>query len=326
VQSAEDAKAHLEETVSNTMFRKNVSKTPELGSSKAKMNIMSVWFPALAANATATDTDNNGEIEVDEYPKPTTIEYYDENGDPIRTADTAKPIIITYTDEDPTTGAPDVWAAISRDDGNTWKRKNLSRSGDLSSFTTESGKVYYGECKKPVFQVKGNKILVAWSSKYARGGKPRYAIKVDDPSTEIIEDDYEYDDDYYVDDFWGVGGPQLSHDYTEDGYPEVGEVPYSVLWTCRGVIATQKDIDAGIGEFVGDIVWFKPERVTSGRRDVNQIFVGAASGTVTCPGAITQRRMSTSCPAAILNMTWTPRVRRPLCRCPCRCVCRTTTC
>jgi len=44
------------------------------------------------------------------------------------------------------------------------------------------------------------------------------------------------------------------------------------------VIATQADLDAGLGGFVGDIVWFKPERLTSGRRDALQIFMGGASG------------------------------------------------
>lgn len=253
MQSVEDVKAHLDDSLNNSMFRKNISKTADLASAKAKMNIMTVWMPAMAANG-----------------DPAEIKYFDKNDGLIRTATEAKPIIVTYTDADPTTGAPDVWAAISRDDGNTWKRKNLSRSGDLSSFSLENGEPYYGETKKPVFQVKGNKILVAWSSKFARGGKPRYAIEK--------EDDYTYDDAYYTDDIWGVGGPQRSHDYTEDGFPEVGEVPYSALWICRGIIATQTDVDNGVGEFVGEIVWFKPERVTSGRRDVNQIFCGAASG------------------------------------------------
>ena len=251
--SAEDAKAHLDETLNNSMFRKNVSKTPELGSSKAKMNIVNVWMPARAANG-----------------EPTTVEYFDETGNLIRTEDQAKPIIVTYTDEDPVTGAPDTWVAVSRDDGRTWKRKNLSRSGDRSSYELPDGEPFYGETKKPVFQSQGNKILVAWSSKYARGGRPRYAIDT--------ADDYPYDDVYYTEDIWGVAGPQRAHDYTEDGYPEVGEVPHSALWTCRGVIATQADVDAGIGQYVGDIVWFKPERLTSGRRDVNQIFCGAASG------------------------------------------------
>ncbi|MCP4340102.1 MAG: hypothetical protein GY799_14735 [Desulfobulbaceae bacterium] len=274
MQSIEDAKAHLDESLNNSMFRKNISKTADLASAKAKMNIMTVWMPAMAANGelasfvSADDTVQDG------------ILYYDEEGSFIRAATKAKPIIVTYTDADPTTGAPDVWAAISRDDGTTWKRKNLSRSGDLSSFTLENGQPYYGATKKPVFQVKGNKILVAWSSKFAKGGKPRYAIKADNPLTEDIDesDDYEYDDPYYTEDIWGVGGPQRSHDYVEDGFPEVGEVPYSALWVCRGIIATQTDIDNGVGEFIGDIVWFKPERVTSGRRDVNQIFCGAASG------------------------------------------------
>jgi len=262
MQSVEDAKAHLDESLNNAMFRKNISKTVDLASAKAKMNIMTVWMPALKADTTLGD-DNKP-------PEPTEIEYFDEKGLLIKTATEAKPIIVTYTDADPTTGAPDVWAAISRDDGTTWKRKNLSRSGDLSSFTLENGQPYYGATKKPVFQVKGNKILVAWSSKFAKGGKPRYAIKKDD--------DYSIDDPYYRDDIWGVGGPQRSHNYVEDGFPEVGEVPYSALWVCRGIIATQTDVNNGVGEFVGDIVWFKPERVTSGRRDVNQIFCGAASG------------------------------------------------
>lgn len=255
--SADSAKSHLETTLGNTMFRKRASRTPDLASTKAKMNIATTWLPALPANATA-DTEA---VEVT---------HLDEEGRVIETVFEAKPIIITYTDEDPETGAQDVWASVSRDDGKTWKRKNLSRSGNRSSYTLANGEEYYGTCKKPVFQVKGNKILVAWSSKYARGGKPRYAIKTDD--------DYPHDDVYAVDDVWGVSGPQRAHDYTEDGYPEVGEVPYSALWVCRGVIATEADVAKGVGNFPGDIVWFKPERLTSGRRDVNQIFTGAASG------------------------------------------------
>ncbi|SHJ28834.1 hypothetical protein SAMN02745165_01990 [Malonomonas rubra DSM 5091] len=256
--TAEDAIAHLADTLSNTMFRKNISKTPDLASSKAKMNTATVWLPALKADNTAT-----------------VIEYHDEEGNLLRTAEEAKPSIVTYTDENPVTGEHDVWAAVSRDDGNTWKRKNLSRMADLSSFTLANGEPYYGGCKKPVFQVRGNKILVAWSSKFAQGGKPRYAID--------SEDDYTFDDPYAVDDIWGVAGPQRSYDYSQDGFTDAEEtpfhaleVPHSALWICRGIIATQLDVDKGVGEFVGDIVWFKPERLTSGRRDVNQIFVAAA--------------------------------------------------
>jgi len=284
MQSAEDAKAHLDETLNNAMFRKRISRTPELGSAKAKMNISTVWLPALRANGDpATYTDANGE----EQPG---IQYYDEDGNFIRVATKAKPIIVTFSDADPVTGAHDAWAAISRDDGNTWKRKNISRSGDRSSFTLANGEPYYGYCKKPVFQVKGNKIMVAWTSKYARGGKPAYSIVIeDDPATQDIneKEEYPYDDPYWTDDIWGVGGPQRSVDYATEGFPEVGEVPYSAVWTCRGLILTTKDLlvapFSGVNAEtealyeVGDIVWFKPERLTSARRDANLIFMGAGS-------------------------------------------------
>ena len=124
------------------------------------MNVMGVWFPAMKANG-------------DSAP----IDYYDEDGELIRTATEAKPLVVSYTDA-AANGAHDVWAAISRDDGHTWKKKNLSRMAERSSYTRLDGYEYPGECKKPVLQVKGNKILVAWTSKYARGGKPRYTIDV----------------------------------------------------------------------------------------------------------------------------------------------------
>ena len=74
--------------------------------------------------------------------------------------------------------------------------------------------------------------------------------------------DYPGDDAYWKDDLFGVGGPQRSVIYED--YPEMGEVPYSCVWTARGVI----DPD-------GEIQWFKPERLTSGRRDAYQLFAGA---------------------------------------------------
>ncbi len=290
--SADAAKSHLDETLNNVMFRKNVSKTPELASTKAKMNISPVWFPALKANdEPAIFLDENGA-------ETSGIPYYDENGELIRILEEAKPIIITYTDDEPDTGGTDTWAAISRDDGTTWKRKNLSRSGDLSSFQLKNGEEYWGSTKKPVFQVKSNKILVAWSSKYAKGGKPGYAepkfmAVLDANGDEVTDGDGNVvytetpNPSYVGEDIWGVGGPQRSVDYTED-FPEVGEIPYAALWICRGLILTEKELtvapwngvdDDSLAEhFVGEIVWFKPERVTSGRRDVNQIFLAAAGG------------------------------------------------
>jgi len=304
--SAEDAKENLDRSLDSTMFRKKVSKTPDLTSSKSKLNIMGVWFPALKANGEPfVYTDENGAVQ-------TGIPYYDENGDLIRVADQAKPIVLAYTDGVEETGYEDIFAAISRDDGNTFKRKNLSRAADKSSFTLENGTEYFGQAKKPVFHVKGNNILIAWTSKFCKGGKPTYAITTcDDPETdeievadpetglcritctgdgenEVCEPDYPYDDPYFEEDIWGVGGPQRSVDYTDQGYPEVGEVPYSCVWTARGTILTDKMLKKApwnsldsLGQpmyAVGDIAWFKPERLTSGRRDANQVFMGGADG------------------------------------------------
>ncbi|MCA9925015.1 MAG: hypothetical protein KC421_21720, partial [Anaerolineales bacterium] len=265
--SAADAQANLDKALSSDMLRKNISRTPDLSSSKSKLNIMGMWFPALKANDDpAVFTDESG----GEIPG---VPYYDDEGNLIRVADEAKPVVVVYTDGVPETGYEDIFAAISRDDGNTFKHANLSRAADRSSFTLADGTDYYGQAKKPVFGINGNNILVAWSSKFCNGGKPAYAID--------LEDDYIYDDPYYVDDIWGVGGPQRSIDYTDLGYPEVGEVPYSCVWTARGTIVTQGMINSGgfwADKAVGEIVWFKPERLTSGRRDANQIFVGTGQG------------------------------------------------
>lgn len=259
------------------MFRKNVSKTEEEASAKAKLNVMGVWFPALHASSGGSDGVAVPATYLDETGAELPgIAYYDQEGFFIRSETQAKPLVVVYADEIGGSGFHDVFAAISRDDGTTWKRKNLSRMADKSSFTLANGEEYYGHSKKPVFQVKGNKILVVWSSKFAKGGRPRYAIKIDDN-----EDDpkyYPHDDIYYEEDIWGISGHQGSHDYTEDGFEQVGEVPYSAVWSARGIIATQADVNNGLGKFPGDIVWFKPERLTSARRDAYQIFVGGADG------------------------------------------------
>ena len=156
-----------------------------------------------------------------------------------------KPLVATYTQQQAGTSAEDAFAAISLDDGQTWKEFNLSDSAARSSFTLEDGTVYPGGVTKPVVQVKGRYIFVAWTSKYAP--KP-------DP-TEIGEDV----------DLHKVKGPQRSVDYEEQGIEGMGEVPYSAVWTARGVI----DAD-------GTIRWFEAEQVTSGRRDALQVFAAGA--------------------------------------------------
>lgn len=236
VVSAEEARDNLEKGTSSIIFRKNVSKTPEMKTAKAKIELMPVYVPACKANG-----------------DPVKLEYMGPDGTVLSTRDVAKPLVVVYADEIPDTGgAMDVFSAISRDEGNTWKRKNLSRSADRSSFTLGNGFEYPGDVRKPQCKVKGNKILVSWTSKYARNGQPKYAL-TDENS-------------YYEDDIWGVGGPQRSFDYTELDFPEVGEIPFSCVWICRGIINSE----------TGNITWFKAERLTSGRRDAYQLMFNGA--------------------------------------------------
>jgi hypothetical protein len=246
------AEVSIEEALSNltrgtmTQMRKNVSKEPEMATTKAKLELMPVRVPATRSNG-------------DGYPEG--LDYFDEDGNFIYNRTDAKPLVAVYAQQIPETGASDVFAAVSRDDGNTWKRTNLSRAADLSSFELENGTEYYGDVMKPNLVVRDNYALVAWQSKFCRGGRPLYS------RSEFLEDEEgnptSEPNPYYEDDIYGVGGPQRSHDYTEDGFPEVGEIPYYCLWIARGTV----------DPVTADISWRKPERLTSGRRDVYQISV-----------------------------------------------------
>jgi len=240
------------------LVKKNVSKTPGMKSDKAKLEIVPVYVPALKSDGITT----------------TTVVYHDADDNVIETRSVAKPLVVAYVDQVEGTGASDVFVAISRDDGDTWKRRNISKTADKTS------KVGYpGDSQKPMLKVKDNMIFVAWTDKYCRGGRPGYAITVCPDTTgdglpdpcEICRDtaegpvctpDYPGDDAYYKDDLFGVGGPQRSVIYED--YPEMGEVAFSCVWTARAVIEPD-----------GNIQWFKPERLTSGRRDAFQLFAGA---------------------------------------------------
>jgi hypothetical protein len=242
------------------LVKRNISKTPGMKSDKAKIEIMPVYVPAQRPDGSATE-----------------VVYHDADGKVIETRDVAKPIVVSYLDEVEGTGAADVFLAISRDDGDSWKRRNLSKTADKSSLVG-----YPGVSQKPMLKVKNNMIFVAWTDKYCRGGRPGYAITVCPDTNEdglpdpcevcretnegtVCTTDYPGDDAYWADDLYGAGGPQRSVTY--DDYPEMGEVPYSCVWTARAVIEPD-----------GNIQWFKPERLTSGRRDAFQLFAGAATG------------------------------------------------
>lgn len=250
--SAEDALAWLEDAIGARLMRRNISKSPDYDVDKPKLDIIPIWVPARKANG-----------------DPTTVEYKDEEGELITTRAKAKPLVVTYTEEqEPNVSAgisrrgSDIITAVSMDDGATWKRFNVSHMARKSSFTTKTGEKFPGDSAGPRQKIVDDKIMVVWTSAYARGGKPSFAIKDDD--------DYPHDDAYAVNDVWGVRGRQGSIDYDLDkdvGDQGIGEVPYYALWACRGVLVWEGNAVKYPTKQLGDIVWFKPERLTSGRRD-----------------------------------------------------------
>ena len=189
---AEDALAWLDQSIGSRLVRRNISKSPEYAVDKPKLDIMPVWVPAKTANGHAT-----------------TVEYRDDDGNVVDTRDKVKPLFVTYTEEQEpnvsagiTRSGSDIITAVSMDDGATWKRFNVSHMARKSSFTLETGEKFPGNSRGPRQKIVDDKIMVIWTSAYARGGKPSFAIKTDD--------DYPHDDAYAVNDVWGVRGRQGS--------------------------------------------------------------------------------------------------------------------
>jgi hypothetical protein len=89
------------------------------------------------------------------------------------------------------------------------------------------------------------------------------------------------EDDLYLIDMYDVGGQQGFVDYAEDKWEqnrEVGVVPYACLWTARGELVNGDDprtTDVTEATFMR---WFKAERLTSGKRDVNRIETVCVAG------------------------------------------------
>lgn len=189
-------------------------------------------------------------------------------------------------------GRRDIYAALSLDDGTTWKQYNLSDSAGLSSFDiqtpitdpgdpTKTITAYPGDAVNVAMGVAGNKVVVAWPSRYCSTGNAAYALSSDsaDPAVlAAVADKLGVDTttDLYLTDVFGVAGSQGSVDYAalqKDPVASVGEVPFNCLWSARGVMVEGDDPRTdGVTE-ANHIVWFKAERLTSGVRDVNRVEV-----------------------------------------------------
>lgn len=253
-------------------------------------------------------------------------EYYDIDGVLRSTRDLAKPLVGVYMYGPFEAvegvgfvghGRREAYASVSLDDGVTWKDENLSESSDLSSSdvirpdiplfadithdtvnddgtVTTTAYAYPGDVIDMFHSLMGNKVLVAWPSRFCDAGYPNYSL--DNPeATEGqiarraaiaaylgIDLATASPDDLYLIDMYGVGGQQGSVNYLEEDDYEpnqaVGEVPFACLWTARGVL------NQGDDPRTTDVVeqsfmrWFKAERITSGVRDVNRIETVCVAG------------------------------------------------
>ena len=161
-----------------------------------------------------------------------------------------------------------LFVAKSLDNGDTWQNVKISNSQDKSSTEVTWGEAaslidYNGHIQKPTMAVEGNKILLAWNDKYCPSGNPFNLDLADDNTT-------------YPNDFFGVNGTQGSILYAgEDGGvmtapngKKVYEVPFSCVWTAKGII-----------DPAGDVTWHRPMQLTTGVRDSNHIWVeGSEAG------------------------------------------------
>ena len=277
------------------LFTRNISRTPDTMTGGSQLSIMPLYIPAQ---------NTQGE--------PVEIEYLAgecTNQDPggcevVNTMTEAKPLFATYNDgietEDDAAipwldntimtgagfGERDAFAALSLDDGATWKNYNLSDSASRSSFVLADGHNYPGDVFKIVHAVEGNRVAVAWISRFCESGAPLYSWEAEDQlllastyelGTNLTVDGVEYNT--YASDLFGVAGSQNSVDYTLQGFPEVGEIPYGCVWAARGTLE-EVDADGNLspGSGIYDIVWRASERLTSGRRDPHQINIASSPG------------------------------------------------
>jgi hypothetical protein len=245
------------------------------------------------------------------------IEYYNVDGDFVETRDKAKPLVgvFMYGPMEEVEGVGfvghgrrDAYGAVSLDDGVTWKEVNLSESStetscdnancivirdDIALFAATDN-AYPGDVNNIFHSVAGNKVLVAWQSRYCASGQPNYSLDNPDASTEQIARrqaiaaylDIDLSsaspDDLYLIDMFGVGGSQGSVNYAEeDDYvpnQAVGEVPYNCLWTARGELINRDDPRTEDVIESSFMRWFKAERLTSGVRDVNRVEAVCVAG------------------------------------------------
>jgi hypothetical protein len=273
------------------LFRRNVSKTPLGETEKAAIYMMDFYVPAQSSDGLVGPVANYC---LDDG-QPGSADDCSQDTDYL-TRDYAKPLVSVYIDgiaweefveEDEfgeaqggiTFGEFDAFVGISLDDGTSWRTENLSRSADLSSFILANGHDYPGDVHAVVHQVAEDKILVVWASKYCQSGFPLYSLDPDVEADYLTDLETNYGKNaLYLYDLFGVGGAQGSVNYTEQGFPEIGQIPYSCIWTARGKLLPGDDPKTADVTEASHVVWTAPERLTSGVRDANLPAVDCAGG------------------------------------------------
>ncbi|HOU12002.1 MAG TPA: choice-of-anchor O protein [Anaerolineae bacterium] len=263
------------------LFRRNVSGTPDAETEQAALFMMDFYVPAQSAAGVVGPVSNyilaDGTTvgyEPRYYAKPLISAYIDDIG-----------VHVGEEEEEVSTfghvaiGAFDAFVGVSLDDGTTWRTTNLSRASDLSSFTLANGHEYPGDAFKVVHQVFNDNILVAWASRYCAGGAPLFTLDPVEDATYLTDLETNYGKDaLYLYDLFGVGGTQRSVDYTLQGFPEVGELPYGCIWAARGKLLAGDDPSTADATEATYVMWTKPERLTSGVRDAMLPQLDCAAG------------------------------------------------
>jgi hypothetical protein len=170
---------------------------------------------------------------------------------------------------------------------------------DLTEYPGGVFNVFHSVAKDKVSgSANGNKVLVAWPSRFCESGQPAYTMSPtqETPDTERADavvgfiqagseelgvpalPDFNQEDDLYLVDAFGVAGRQGSIDFADEGYPQAGVVPFGCVWTARGVLLPGDDPRTADVTEASHMVWTKAERLTSGRRDPNRIEVAAVKG------------------------------------------------
>jgi hypothetical protein len=152
----------------------------------------------------------------------------------------------------------DIFVSISMDNGISWKKEKVGDTAKSESIivTWDGNRIPYpGHSHKPTMAVQGDNILVAWNDKNCPSGNP---FDLEDPAT---EDYYKVNGSQGVIDYGGVVAPNGKTVY---------EVPYSCVWTARGVFGDPE------ADGTYSIEWRQAQQLTSGTRDSNKIWIAPA--------------------------------------------------